>query len=229
VWFWLGCLLLLILLSLPLSGWLWQISGFDAFLTYPWQVLALTGLPLAFLAGLVIRLDERLATAPAWAGLVALVILASYPYLAPSFTQANPGPEPVAVVQPVEASAPQILLLDYEVKTATEITPSLTLTLTWQAVEPVANDYTVFAHLLAADDAKISQVDRQPCEGECPTGTWTPGEVIRDRYELALVQTGETDAVPGPYRLAVGLYLLDTGERATVIGQQGRTVVLDVP
>jgi hypothetical protein len=229
VWFWLVCLVLLVLLSLPLSAWLWQASGFEALLTYPWQVLVVTGLPLAFLSGLVIRLDDRLATLPAWAGLVALVILASSPYLSPSYTQADPGPEPIALLQPVEADAPQIVLLDYEVTPATEITPSLTVTLTWQAVEPVAGDYTVFVHLLTENDVKIAQVDRRPCEGECPTETWTPGQIIHDRYELALNRGGETDMAPGPRRLAVGLYLPDTGDRASVIGQEDRTVVLDVP
>lgn len=232
VWFWLASLLLLVLSTLPVSAWLWRATGFDAFLATPWQMLALSGLPLAFLSGLVIRLDDRLTTSPAWAGLVALVVLASYPYLSPSFTQVDPGAEPVALLQPVEADAPQIFLLDYEVTPTTEITSSLALTLTWQAVAQVAGDYTVFVHLLAGDDAKITQVDRRPCEGECPTGTWTPGVIVRDRYELALTPkavVGEAALAPsGPYRLAVGLYLLETGERARVIGQEDRTVVLYV-
>lgn len=228
VWFWLATLLLLVLLNLPLSTWLWQATGFDAFLTYPWQVLALCGLPLAYLSGLVIRLDDRLATLPAWAGLVALVVLASYPTLSPNFTQVDPGPEPVALLQPAEASNPQIFLLDYEVTAATEITASLALTLTWQAVQPVADDYTVFVHLLGGDNAKIVQVDRRPCGGECPTSTWMPGQIIRDRYELELAPAAEADVAPGPYRLAIGLYLLDSGERAQVIGRQDGTVILDV-
>jgi hypothetical protein len=36
-------------------------------------------------------------------------------------------------------------------------------------------------------------------------------------------------APPGPYRLAVGLYLLDGGERAAVAGREDGTVYLDVP
>jgi hypothetical protein len=227
-WFWFAGLLVLVLLTLPLSAWLWQASGFDAFLTYPWQLLALTGLPLAYMSGLVIRLEDRLANAPAWAGLVALVILASYPALSPRFTQVDPGPLPAALLQPVEASGPQIILLDYEVAAATEITPSLSITLTWQAVEPVAGDYTVFVHLLAEDGAKITQVDRRPCEGECPTNGWAPGQIIQDRYELALSPAADGGVVPDPARLAIGLYLLDSGDRAEVIGQEDRTVVLDV-
>jgi hypothetical protein len=223
--FWLGSLLVLVFLTLPVSSFLWQVTGLDALLNYPWQLLALTGMPLAFLAGSVVRLDRRLSTLPAWAGLVTLVILASYPYLAPRFTQVDPGPEPVALLQPVEAETPQILLLDYEIEPPTEITPTLTLTMTWQAVEPVANDYTTFVHVLTADNAKAAQQDTRPCAGECPTNTWQPGKIIVDRYELA----PSPNAPPGPYRLAVGLYLLDSGDRAVVVGRDDQMVIFDVP
>jgi hypothetical protein len=224
-WFLGGTLLVLVLLTLGISAWLWRISRFDLFLTYPWQLLALTGLPLAFLSGAVIRWDGRLATWPAWTGLAALVVLASYPYLAPKFTRLDPGAEPVAMFQPVGADAPQLMLLDYQADLATEITPTLTLTLTWQAVEPVAEDYTVFVHALAAGDTKVAQRDTRPCDGECPTNTWQAGEIIVDRHQLAL----PPNAPPGPYRLAVGLYLLDTGDRAIVVGREDRTVLIDVP
>jgi hypothetical protein len=231
-WFWAAALLVLVLLSLGLSAWFWQLTGFDAFLTYPWQLLALTGLALAFLAGSVIRLDERLATLPAWAGLVALVVLASYPYLAPQFTELDPGSEPVALLQPVEAEVPQIMLLDYDIASPTEITPTLTLTLTWQAVEPIADDYTVFVHVLAEGDARVAQRDTRPCDGECPTQSWQPGELIVDRYQLNLVPDATTEPgqlPPGPYHLAIGLYLLDSGDRATVVGRDDNTVFIDVP
>lgn len=231
-WFWVGTLLVLVLLSLPLSAWLWASSGLDRFLTYPWQLLALTSFPLVFLAGSVIRMDRRLATLPAWAGLVALVLLASYPYLAPQFTQVDPGPAPVALLQPMNADAPQIALLDYELQASTEIIPTLMLTMTWQAVAPVTDDYTVFAHVLSEGNTKVAQSDGRPCNGTCPTDTWQPGEILVDRHELILPPdtTGDSaQLLSGPYRLAVGLYLLETGERAAVVGRDDETVILDVP
>ena len=224
-WFWTGALLVLVLLTLPLSAWLWRTTNLDAVLADPWQLLALAALPLAFLAGSVTRLDGRLATLPAWAGLLALVVLASYPYLAPQFTQLDPGPEPVALIEPVGADAPQIMLLDYEIVPPTELTPTLTLTLTWQAVAPVTDDYTVFVHLLASDGSKAAQRDTRPCDGQCPTNTWQPGQIVDDRYQLAL----DPGAAAGPYRLAVGLYLLESGDRATVVGREDKTVFFDVP
>jgi hypothetical protein len=224
LWFWPGVLALLILLMLPVLPFLWHGSGLDRFLTQPGQLLALTGLPLAFLAGSAVRLDERLAGQPALAGLVALVVLASYPYLAPRFTQVDPGPEPVALIQPVGADSAQIMILDYEIALSTEITTTLALTLTWQAQGPVGQDYTAFVHVMRGDE-KIAQRDAQPCGGECPTSSWQPGEIVVDRTQLDL----PPGAPPGPYRLAVGLYLLGTGERAAVVGRDDGTVYLDVP
>jgi hypothetical protein len=240
-WFWGSVLLAIMLLCLPVSAWLWEVSSLANLLTYPWQILALSGVPLAFLAGSVIRLDRRFAAlptrwagVPAWAGLVALVVLASYPYLAPRYTQVDAGSEPVALLQPVEAEAPQIMLLDYEVGQPAQIdaTQALTLTLAWQVVEPVAGDYTVFVHVLSPDGTKVAQRDTRPCDGECPTNTWQPGDVIIDRYQLDWTQDTGAAApgpLPRPTQLAVGLYLVESGDRALVVGREDRTVFLDVP
>jgi hypothetical protein len=225
LWFWLTTLALLLLLVLAFLPILWQATGLDRFLSQPWQLLALTGLPLAFLAGSVVCMDRRLADLPALAGMAALVILASYPYLAPVFTQVDPGPEPVALIQPVEADRAQIMLLDHRISPPTDITPTLSLTLTWQALAPLAQDYSAFVHVIAGDDTKIAQYDGQPCNGECPTSTWQPGEIVIDETELDL----PADAPPGPYRLAMGLYLWQTGDRATVLGRDDGTVFIDVP
>ncbi len=216
--------LLLVTLTLSPLAFIWDVVGLKSLLTYPWQLLALIGLPLAFLAGSVARLDAQLAKFPVWAGLIALVLLASYPYLAPRFTQVDPGSEPVAMFQPAGADAPQMMLLDTNIAPPNEITPTLAVTLTWQAVASVADDYTVFVHVLTPDE-KVTQQDTRPCGGECPTRSWQPGEIVVDRHRLDL----PAGAPPGPYRLAVGLYLLDTGERVAVIGRDDGTVFLHVP
>jgi hypothetical protein len=230
--FWAIALATLVLLTLPLAAWLWDLTGLGALLTYPWQVLALTGPPLAFLAGSAVTLDRQLARYPAWAAILAFVVLASTPYLTPLFTQVDPGPQPVAMFRSpqaggpggLEVGPPQWILLETEIAPPAEITPTLTLTLTWQAVTPVVEDYTVFVHVLRGDD-KVAQRDMRPCDGECPTHTWQPGTIVVDRHEIPLA----AGAPSGPYRLATGLYRLDTGERAIVLGREDGTVVLDVP
>jgi hypothetical protein len=185
----------------------------------------LAGPPLAFLAGSAVRLDRRLADLPFWAGLLALVLLASYPYLAPRFITTGPSVEPLGLLQPSEADSPRITLLDADADPQTEITSTLNLTLTWQALGPVEADYTVFVHLLAADDTKLAQRDARPCNGACPTAGWQAGDLVIDRYPLSLPE----GAPPGPYRLAVGLYRLETSARVPVVGRDDGTIYLEAP
>jgi hypothetical protein len=237
LWFWVGVLLVVLLLTLRLAAFAWNVSALGSLVSYPWQLLALAGLPLSFLAGAVVGLDRRMAELPVWAGLVALTILGSYPYLAPRFSQVDPGPVPVALFQPAGSELPAIMLLDYEIsygvvgysvaddQLTAEISRTLTVTLTWQAVEPLAHDYTVFVHVLSGDGAKVAQQDTRPCGGLCPTDEWAPGAIAVDAHRLVLA----ADARQPPYRLALGLYLLASGDRVAVAGREDATVFFDVP
>jgi hypothetical protein len=221
--FWLVALIAVLFFTLRASAPLWRAFHLGSLVAYPWQLLALAGLPLAFLAGSVTRLDRRLAERPVWAGLAALAILASYAYLAPRFTRVDPGAQPVAEFQPAGAVVPPIQMLVVDVSPAAGITSTVTLTLTWQALATVPEDYTVFVHLLA-NGTKIAQSDAWPCGGECPTSGWRPGVIVVDRHPIAL----PPGAPPGPYRLAVGLYLQASGERVPVVGRDDSTVYVDV-
>jgi 4-amino-4-deoxy-L-arabinose transferase-like glycosyltransferase len=83
---------------------------------------------------------------------------------------------------------------------------TLTLTLTWQALAPLAEDYTVFTHLLGANGGVAAGHDSQPDGGHYPTSAWQAGETILDAHELSI----PADAPPGDYQLEVGLYNLAT-------------------
>ncbi|MCB8980882.1 MAG: hypothetical protein H6657_26030 [Ardenticatenaceae bacterium] len=88
----------------------------------------------------------------------------------------------------------------------------LDMTLYWQAVGPIAEDYTVFVHLLTPDGEFAAGQDGQPRQGLYPTSFWEEGEMVADgRSWLA-------DVPPGDYQLQVGLYLLSTGQRLPVTG-----------
>jgi hypothetical protein len=72
-------------------------------------------------------------------------------------------------------------------------------------LEPLAEDYTVFVHLLSVEEGAeqlVAQQDNPPVRGTRPTSTWEPGEVVIDPYDLEI----PGDASPGEYVLAVGLY-----------------------
>ncbi len=102
----------------------------------------------------------------------------------------------------------------------------LQLRLNWEAVHRVKQDYTVFVHVLNAQDEIVTQQDQAPLHGNYPTSVWDAGEGVLDERELQLPPV----LPPGEYRLALGLYLPETGERlpARVNGQDvadGRAIV----
>lgn len=102
---------------------------------------------------------------------------------------------------------------------ALEVAPGqpITVTLYWQDVARMGDDFTVFVHLLGPDGQKVTQKDQQPLEGDYPTSVWQPGDMIVDHYRL----TVPADAKPGAYRPLVGLYLPATLERVLVGSQEG--------
>jgi hypothetical protein len=89
------------------------------------------------------------------------------------------------------------------------------VTLYWQVVAPIEEDYTVFVHLLNPDGNLTTQHDGQPLHGYLPTSSWSPGEVIPDHHRLPLAG----DLSSGPYRLIAGMYLLETLERLPVLSE----------
>jgi hypothetical protein len=94
---------------------------------------------------------------------------------------------------------------------------NVAVTLVWQALATMDEDYTIFVHLLGPDGRLHGQVDTWPIQGTFPTSTWEPGEVIEDRYLVLL----DDDAPPGNYQLEIGVYLLATNARLPVINAEG--------
>ncbi len=92
------------------------------------------------------------------------------------------------------------------------------LTLYWQGLAAMEDDYTVFVHLLRERDQTWAGTDRQPQEGAAPTSTWIKGQVVVDEYELIVAP----DAPPDVYELEVGLYLAETGDRLDLLDQERR-------
>jgi hypothetical protein len=124
-----------------------------------------------------------------------------------------------------EAPAPQVKIdadygeratlvgLDAAAKT---LAPGDTLTarLYWQARAEFVQDYTAFFQLIGPDGLLYGQVDQAPGAGAFPTTGWLPGEYIADDYKVSLAQ----NAPRGDYKIAIGLYNPNTGERLPVAG-----------
>ncbi len=96
----------------------------------------------------------------------------------------------------------------------------LTVTLNWQSLSSMREDYTVFVQVLDAQDRLVGQVDAWPLQGTYPTSQWAVGETIVDPYTIQL----DSDLPAGEYRLQVGLYSLATLKRLPVLNVEGAAV-----
>jgi hypothetical protein len=90
---------------------------------------------------------------------------------------------------------------------------ALGLVLFWQALRPLAYDYTVLVHLRDASGSTLAQGDHQPLAPVYPPTLWPVGETVRERSVLTLPE----GVSPGSYGLWVGVYRLDTLERLPVV------------
>ncbi len=122
-------------------------------------------------------------------------------------TARRPGP-PLPTDFPVG-----IRLLDYGVERDGQ---RLRVSLTWQALADLSNNYNVFVHAVALDGRRIAQHDSPPRNGLHPTRLWQKGETIEDRHELTL----PADVA---VQLYVGLYHPRTRENLRT--EDGRDIV----
>ena len=104
----------------------------------------------------------------------------------------------------------EITLLGYSLAdgslAAGDIAP---ITLFWQTARTPTRRYKVFLHLLDEGSHIVGQRDAEPGGGALPTTRWPPGEVIADNYGLPI----HPATPPGRYRLEVGLYDAESGQR----------------
>ncbi len=94
------------------------------------------------------------------------------------------------------------------------------LTLYWRARQETATSYKVFVHLLDAQSTTWGQRDAEPRDGDAPTTSWIPGEIISDTYSIP-VRAG---APAGEYDIEIGMYSLPSGARLPVTAVNGQTV-----
>ena len=95
---------------------------------------------------------------------------------------------------------------------------ALTVTLYWQSLAEMNQDYAVFVHLLDENDLILAQRNTFPGLGSFPTTLWQAGDAIADTYTLALP---ETTYAPSSAQLEVGLFDFATGERLLAYGPGG--------
>lgn len=115
-----------------------------------------------------------------------------------------------------------IQLIDAHLSAA-ELKPGddLSVLLEWKSQQAVANDYSVFIHLIDENEILQTQSDSYPGQGNAPISQWMPNQVVQDLHQVTIPET-----VPSPVRLKVnvGLYRYATGERLLINGSDHWTL-----
>jgi len=125
-----------------------------------------------------------------------------------------PAVESLGLQHPLEANLDgKVRLLGYNIESGFRPGDNIHLTLFWQCLAEMEQGYTVFTHLVDMGDNTVAQKDNPPVDGFYPTTKWEVGEIVRDQYDLVI----PFDAPSGEYRLEVGMYLAETGERLNVL------------
>lgn len=237
--------LILILLTTTLARPLWRaFPALAGTLTYSWQLFALVGPSLAILAGAVLIVERRLALLPMYAGLVVFVLLSSTAYLSPRFTQVDPSAAPAVVF-----GSNQVTLLTADATFLNEQTPSvgspftlqptpsqpadlqpttlppvtpLTVTVAWQALQPIDFDYNLFVHAVDEAGNKLAQWDGQPQRGQdpYPMTQWPVGEIVPGTIRLELTP----EQAAAVRQVVIGLYNWQDGNRLSV-GNDDKVII----
>lgn len=126
-----------------------------------------------------------------------------------------PGQTDVRIENSMDARfGDQIALVGYGRDERVAAGSSLDVRLYWRALVPLAEDYSIFVHLVDASGKTIAQMDDQPQQGRYPTSFWDVSETIADSYIVEIPR----DAAPGEYRIEVGIYRAGDGSRLLVAG-----------
>lgn len=88
----------------------------------------------------------------------------------------------------------------------------LNLQLDWQAIQPIAESYTLFVHVVDAGGRLVAQQDTLPFDGQYPTWAWMPGETVTTTHTLNIPADAQA-----PLHVTVGLYAYPSLERLPVV------------
>jgi hypothetical protein len=94
---------------------------------------------------------------------------------------------------------------------------TLTVVLFWRSDGQVKENYTVFCHLVSAGSELVAQHDGRPVLEIRPAPSWRDGELLLDSHPIVL----SADLAPGRHELVVGMYDLETLERAPAFDSAG--------
>lgn len=117
-----------------------------------------------------------------------------------------PRSDPINLPNPIRINFDnQIELVAYQLSTlAPSAGETIDLTLYWQRLRSIQQDYTVFVHILnPTTQAIYAASDKQPVAGNAPTSRWEEQQIITDRHQLQVADDAPSEMV----ELEIGLYV----------------------
>ncbi|MEP7199155.1 MAG: glycosyltransferase family 39 protein, partial [Chloroflexota bacterium] len=185
--------------------WLFRITSVTGRLLFP--LLPVLTAAMAFgLSALAARWRSVILTASA-CGMGGLAALMPILVIGPSY--ARPPTVSAEQIAQVETRSDAVFgegirLLAYHVREReAELGKPIHVDLYWQALKPLMLDYTVYAHVLGAEDKAIGGMDTLPGRGSFPTTDWMPNAIYKDTIAVYL---DELPAEPLAAILIVGWY-----------------------
>lgn len=211
---WAGCLFLLLL------RWTFIYPAFQGRLLFPalGAINLLWAAGLRQVAGLGAWVHRKPATGRLWLPTATSgFLLVNAAWLPTGAIQpAYAFPQPLAGVPtearygPITFAAPdgQLQLVGVELTPGQTTWPGanqpIALTLYWQAIKPVHQDYLSAVAALGRNYQAVGSLNRHPAWGMVPTSQWQIGQIWRDEYRLFI----NRDA-PAPARLRIHVSLFD--------------------
>jgi 4-amino-4-deoxy-L-arabinose transferase-like glycosyltransferase len=95
------------------------------------------------------------------------------------------------------------------------------LTVYWQAVDPVTEDYLSSVHILGRDYASAGDVNRHPAMGMIPTSRWQAGDIYQDVYH---VYPNKTAVMPTQLLASLSFFDLGSGQTLPATNPAGVSI-----
>jgi hypothetical protein len=148
--------------------------------------------------------------------MLVLTLVCPFAYIRPAYTKpailSDETQLPTDMVKTELRFADSIRWIGYQVQTP-RVKPGdeFIVTLYWQALQPIAKNYSAFVRLYGRNGAEVFLLDTYPGGGMYQTTLWQPGQIIADQYQLRIADTPtNTQIMPSVIRLDVGFWDFET-------------------
>jgi hypothetical protein len=194
-------------------------------ITGRYHLLALPGVSVLLVGGWS-ALIPRAWQAPTWKAVSAGIVLVGWSIplwtIAPAYAKPHPQTAPAEVPTAFHFGE-AIELVGYNRPAPTRPGQEAQITLCWQAVAPIAQNYTVFLEIVGPDGQGYGRLATYPGRGNYATSLWAVRVPFCDRYAVPVGST-----LPTPAVAEVSLSLLLTtdvnGERLPVRDDAGNSL-----